>query len=60
MTYFDYVAIAIVGASGSGKSRPQFTPVMWKSTSLAPQIQSAITATSRSVTSLTGFLERTA
>ena len=43
------------GMSGSGRSRPQLTPVMWKSTSLAPQIQSAIRATSRSATIFKGF-----
>jgi hypothetical protein len=44
-------------ASGSGRSRPQFTPVMWKSSSLAPQIQSAMAATSRSAITLTGLLQ---
>jgi hypothetical protein len=43
--------------SGSGRSRPQLTPVKWKSSALAPQTKSAMRATLRSAMTLTGLLE---
>src|SRR6218665_1208430 len=41
--------------SGSGRSRPQFTPVRCQCASVAPQIQSAISATARAATNFRGF-----
>src|SRR5438067_1789722 len=40
---------------GSGRSRPQFTPVRWKPSSFAPQTKSLINATRRSATTFTSF-----
>jgi hypothetical protein len=41
--------------SGSGRSRPQLMPAMWKPGSLAPLTKSAMWATVRSATTFTGF-----
>ena len=42
--------LRISATSGSGRSRPKFTPVRCVSTALAPQAKSAMTATARSAT----------
>ena len=49
------LATGVAATSGSGRSRPQFTPVRWKSTSLAPHTKSVMFATVRSATIFTGF-----
>ena len=47
--------LRISATTGSGRSRPQFTPVVWKSTSFAPTTKSLMFATVRSAITLTGF-----